>query len=134
MIAVDTNVLIRILVDDLDHAGQMQAARELASKSGQIFIPQIVQVESVWVLRAAYALGKEDIIGVLEHMLHNQALVLQSETCFQEALTTYKSGKADFSDCLIAAESQLQATTLFTFDKTLSRLPGVELAGKRGHS
>jgi len=127
VISVDTNVLIRMLVDDLGHAGQMRAARELATRSGQIYITQIVQVESVWVLRAAYALEKKNIIAVLEHMLHNQALVLQAETRFQEALTTYKHSKADFSDCLITAESQSQDHDLFTFGKTLSKLPGVKL-------
>ena len=129
MICADTNVLIRILVDDVDQPGQMRAARELATNAGQIFIPQIVQVESVWVLRAAYALEKKDVISILDHLLHNKAFVLQAETSFMEALTTYKASKVDFSDCLIAAESQAQDSTLFTFDKSQSKLPGVELVG-----
>jgi len=98
----------------------------LTSK-GQVFITQIVQIESVWVLHAAYGLSKKDIIRILEHLLYNQALVLQTEACFLEALTIYKGSKADFSDCLILAESATNDSTLFTFDKTLSRLPGVSL-------
>jgi len=85
------------------------------------------KVESVWVLRAAYGLDKKDIIRILEHLLHNQALVLQAETRFIEALTIYRASKADFSDCLIMAESQAEGCVLFTFDKTLSKIPGANL-------
>jgi len=127
MISVDTNVLVRMLVDDPDQPDQVQVARTLATKAGQVFITQIVQVESVWVLRAAYSLDKKDIIRILEHLLHNQALVLQAEARFMEALTIYKGSKADFSDCLIAVESHEEGSSLFTFDKILSKLPGATL-------
>jgi predicted nucleic-acid-binding protein len=127
MISVDTNVLVRMLVDDPGQPGQVIAARALATKAGQVFITQIVQVESVWGLRAAYGLDKKDIIRILEHLLHNQALVLQAEARFMEALTIYKGSKADFSDCLIMAESQAEGSVLFTFDKILSKLPGANL-------
>jgi len=50
MIAVDTNLLVRILADDPDQPVQVDAARALASQSQQVFVPLIVQVETVWVL------------------------------------------------------------------------------------
>jgi len=65
VISVDTNVLIRMLVDDAGQPGQVQATRELATKAGQVFLTQIIQVESVRVLRAAYGLSKLSEAGLV---------------------------------------------------------------------
>ena len=39
MIAVDTNLLVRILADDPGQPAQVDAARALASQSQQVFVP-----------------------------------------------------------------------------------------------
>jgi len=127
MISVDTSVLIRLLVDDPGHEDEIRAARTLAVRAGQVFIPQVVQAEMTHVLYAAYRLGRMEIIRILEHMLHNQALVLQGEACFLEALVIYKRSNTDFSDCLSAAESKARDHTLYTFDANLSGLPNTAL-------
>jgi predicted nucleic acid-binding protein len=54
MIAIDTNILIRLLVDDKGQPEQVEAAWKQVKKEGAVFIPQIVQVETVWVLESAY--------------------------------------------------------------------------------
>ena len=126
MIATDTNVLVRILVDDPGQPDQVASARRLASREKQLFIAQIVIIELVWVLQSAYKFDKQEIIAVLEHLLHNQAFILQSEARFHQALALYKANNCDFSDCIIAVESTHAGHTLFTFDKKLARLPGVQ--------
>jgi len=128
VIAADTNLLVRILVDDPGQPEQVAIARTLASEAKQIFVAQIVIVELVWVLQAAYKLDKLTIVHLLEHLLHNSAFVLQAEDHFLTALTLFKKQACDFSDCLIATESQAANCTLITFDKKLSRLSGVKLA------
>lgn len=128
MIAADTNVMVRILVDDPGHPEQVSIARKLASKAQQLFVPQIVVIELVWVLQASYSLDKTAIIRVLKHLLHNSAFELQAEDRFMEALGMFKGSNCGFSDCLITAESQAENCMLMTFDKKLSRLSGVKLA------
>ena len=71
MLAVDTNVLIRIVVADNKQMDQVKLARQIAKKARQLFVPQIVQVELVWVLATAYHLEKIDIIHVLQHLQTN---------------------------------------------------------------
>ena len=62
MIAVDTNVLIRLVV--ADHAAQ--AARAAAVfRSGPVFIAKSVLLEAEWVLRYSYQLGVEAILRSL---------------------------------------------------------------------
>jgi len=128
VIAADTNIMVRVLVDDPEQPEQVAIARRLASEAKQLFVAQIVAVEMVWVLQSAYKLDKSTIVQLLEHLLHNSAFTLQAEDHFLAALTLFKKHSCDFSDCLIATESQATHCTLITFDKKLSQLPGVKLA------
>ena len=126
MTSVDTNVLVRILVDDAGAVEQMEKARALLAASGTVYVTQIVQVELVWVLESAYGFDKASVCRALDHIQHHQQFSLQSLDCFNAALDSFKKNSADFSDCLILAESVLQQSKLATFDKKLGRLKGVE--------
>src|SRR5579864_9410476 len=90
MQAVDTNVLIRILVTDDKQTEQVRLARLFAKKAKILFVPQIVQVELVWVLDVAYGLDKSEIARILNHLLTNEAFKLQSESEFSEALQLFQ--------------------------------------------
>jgi len=127
MQAVDTNVLVRILVDDPKASQQVKQARYSAKKAGSLFIPQIVQVELVWVLDSAYGIAKNEIISILKHLQENEAFLLQHEDQYNVALQQYQTTHTDFSDCLIYAESQAAGYEIITFDKKFSRLPHVTL-------
>jgi predicted nucleic-acid-binding protein len=47
MIGIDTNVLVRVLVDDAAQPDQVRIARDHVRRAGSVFVPQIVQVETV---------------------------------------------------------------------------------------
>lgn len=128
MIAVDTNVLVRVLVDDPAEQRQVSSARARIAKADQVWVPQIVQVETVWVLETAYRLGKPTVAHVLDHLLGNRAFVLQREETFRRALEAFKEGKADFADYVILAEAQSAGHELVTFDRRLRRTTGVSPA------
>lgn len=127
MITVDTNVLVRILVDDEKEPTQIKLARQWAERTKEIFISQIVQVELIWVLKKVYRTAKEEIIRILDSLLENEAFVIQNEHSFEEALHLYRESNVDFSDCLILAGSHHSECKVVTFDKTFSKLPKVEL-------
>jgi len=126
MQAVDTNVLIRILITDDEQPEQVKSARQFAKKAKKLFVPQIVQVELVWVLDAAYELDKSEIVPVLHHLRVNEAFQLQNETEFSEALSLYEINNVDFSDALILVESKNKNCDVITFDKKFSRLANVK--------
>ncbi len=133
MQAIDTNVLVRILVTDDKQTEQVKIARQFAKKAKNLFIPQIVQVELVWVLDTAYKLNKSEIVQVLQHLATNEAFRLQNAVEFSDALQLYQSNNVDFSDCLIWVESKKENCLVTTFDKKFSRLPTVKhLAYKPG--
>ena len=124
MIAIDTNVLVRIVVQDSDQQTQTQQAQALIKKAGSAFIPQMVQVELVWVLEAAYKFSKPQVVSVLRHLLESSFYRLQREDSFSLALERFQVGNAGFADSLIAVESQTENVELWTFDRKLSKQKG----------
>lgn len=126
MIAIDTNVLVRVLTDDKESPEQTEQARALVKRAGKVFITQVVQVELVWVLEQAYELEKEEVLHALEVLQTNPAYQLQHEAHFVEALVRFRQGNAGFADSIIAVESQQEDKTLWTFDRKLSKQDGVQ--------
>jgi len=61
MDAIDTNILVRILINDSQEATQTKLARQYLKRVKQVYVPQIVQVECVWVLQRAYKVPKQKL-------------------------------------------------------------------------
>lgn len=127
MLALDTNVLVRILIDDPQSAGQCAAARALASAAGEVYVPQVVQIETVWVLESAYGFARAELAAVLETLLGNQSFVMQHADVLRAALGEFRSGSADFSDYVILIQARAENMVLATFDRKLGKLPGARL-------
>lgn len=120
MIGIDTNVLIRYVVQD-DLQQSRNATRFMENKisaENPGFINHIVLCEIAWVLKGAYEYSKDDIIRVFQSMLTaNEILVLESDLVWK-AIAEYKIGNADFSDYLIAnVNVKNGCTETVTFDK-----------------
>lgn len=126
MISVDTNVLVRVLVDDPGEPRQVAVARASVAKLSEVHVSQIVQVETVWVLETAHGLDKSEVLTVLEHLRDNAAFHLQRRAHFEAALDEFRTGSADFSDYLVLAESRRQKSKLLTFDKRLLKSAGTQ--------
>ncbi len=124
MIAVDTNVLVRALVDDLEEKGQVVRARARIRRAGKIYVPQIVQVETAWVLESAYGLDRQAIAAVFDGLLANGACTLQGHDILEKAIVAFREGRASLSDYMILAESQARGCELVTFGKRLQKTPG----------
>ena len=127
MIAIDTNVLVRLLVNDTDAQAQVALAKALLKRAKQVYVPQIVQIELVWVLETAYRFDKPAVITALKHLQKTVCFVLQHQNQFDTALSTFEKHSADFSDYLILSNCLENQHELFTFDKKLARLKTVNL-------
>ena len=129
MIALDTNVLVRYLVDD--DASQAEAARLLlegltAERPG--FVCREVTVELVWVLQRAYGFSRDRIATVLEELVTTEGLEVEAAEDVARAALSYRRGGAGFSDLMIvAAAKRAEADTLYTFDRKVAQLEGATL-------
>jgi predicted nucleic-acid-binding protein len=127
MIAVDTNVLVRFLVeDDLNQSRQAARLIEKAVASGEpLFISDIVMCETVWVLASAYGLPRAEIAHALGGLLRAKSLVFASTDRLASSLDAYRRGKGDFADYLIREHAQAHgADRVATFDRALLKEPG----------
>ena len=131
MPGIDTNVLVRYLVED--DPEQAQAARALLeglSPDSPGFICREVLVELVWVLSRAYRFSRAQIAFVLDQLGSTEGLVVEAGDDVAHAAIRYGVGGAGFSDLMIlAAAERAGAGPLYTFDRALARLDGVALVG-----
>ncbi|RTL37446.1 MAG: PIN domain-containing protein [Burkholderiales bacterium] len=130
-IAVDTHVLVRLLVRDDE--GQFQAARQLVEQAAaaqeDILILLGVALEIEWVLRSRYRLDKPAIAGAFARLLETQGVAFEHEATLEETLYLWgQNPGADFADCLhVARALHLGCSGFATFDTAAARLPGGEL-------
>ena len=130
MAALDTNVLVRLIVED--DAAQAASARNLLAKcirdNETLFIPITVSLEFEWVLRSNFGFSKPEVIQALSLILTAIELSFESEGALEAALLNYEQGTADYSDYLhLALAEKANAQPLWTFDKAASRAAGAKL-------
>ena len=132
MRAVDTSVLVRLLVrDDVD---QVEAAEAFVASGA--WISHLVLAETVWVLTSVYGLDAERIATAIGMLLDHDRLVLQDGNAVKAALGSFRERPAaGFADCLIVEIARKAGhQPVGTFDKSMSHLEGASelTTGQRG--
>ncbi len=124
MLAVDTNVLVRLLARD--DARQALAADQAVAKGA--WVSHLVLAEAIRVLDAVYGRTPKQMIAALDLLLVQEGLVLQDADVIHAALTQFRAEPAlGFSDCLVLEIARKAGhMPLATFDKALARLPGAQ--------
>ena len=123
MIALDTNALVRMLIeDDMRQAKMIEETIALAEeKSVQILILSEVLVETVWVLESVYQCIREEIYQFLETLIFTPVFTFVDSQVIRRATHEYKKG-GDFADLLIVNQAkEHQAKNLISFDKKLQK-------------
>ena len=114
MIAVDTNLLVRILTND-DPIQAHRAVKIL--KSDDIYIPKTVLLETEWVLRHAYEVGRSAIAVGFQKLLGLPNVSVEDPDSIYQAISWYEN-KFDFADALHLASSR-RCESFATFDSSL---------------
>jgi len=130
MIGIDTNILLRYVLDDDD--GQARAARRLIDRACSPLEPALVHAvvvaELVWVLQGRGAGARTEISRTLRELLDNAHLAFRDSDALAAAVDAYEEGPADFPEYFIAASAQARgAVTTYTFDRDAARSPALSL-------
>jgi predicted nucleic-acid-binding protein len=129
MIAIDTNILIRIFAED--DPAQNRAAVSLLAQYGKagVLVTPLVLAEFVWVMRRRMKTPVSVIVGILDRIINAPEFIVNNQPQIEEALEIYRTGRCDFSDCLIViAARDAGATDVFTFDRRAAEsIPGATL-------
>ena len=138
MIAIDTNVLLRYLLED--DARQFEKAVKLISGQQKVLVTDVVLVETIWTLRGKkYQLNKAELVAVIQSLFQEPNLRFEDGQAVWLALTDYRNAKpvkgkeADFADALIVNKSKQVASMenkpfegSYTFDLAAQTLPGAK--------
>jgi predicted nucleic-acid-binding protein len=127
MIALDTNVLVRYLVDD-DEEQSMRAAdfiEAAIAAEERLFVSDIVVCELVWVLAGAYRIGRSGIDHTLAELVRARHLQFESTDRLTRALRSFRSGRGDLADYLVQEHArEAGCDNVVTFDRVLLKDDG----------
>lgn len=116
MIAIDTNVLVRLVTRD----DEEQAIRALTLfEHNEIFVGKTVLLETEWVLRFCYELSRATILNTLRNTVGLAQVTVEDEAAIAQALAFFEDGM-DFADALHLASCR-KAESFATFDEQLKK-------------
>jgi predicted nucleic-acid-binding protein len=120
MRAVDTNVLVRLVVRD--DADQVRAAEEFVASGA--WVSQLVLAETMGVLDAVYERTPEQIATAVDMLLNHQQLAVQDSDVVAAAIESFrKRPSLGFSDCLVLEMARKVGNVpLGTFDREFAKL------------
>lgn len=117
MIALDTNILVRLLLKD--DAAQFKQACELLSRADMYTAPTTVMLELVWVLETE-DFSRAQILQSLRTLLGLPNFKPKSFEALCHAIKWYEAGM-DFGDALHLALSEGD-DVFVSFDKTFGKI------------
>ncbi len=111
MIALDTNVLVRLLMND--DPKQTAASLRVLNGAERVLLLDTVLLETVWVLQSIYEASREDVLEALQRILSIATPQTRMATL---ALEWFRDGM-DFADALhLATATAARCETLVSFD------------------
>jgi predicted nucleic-acid-binding protein len=117
---IDTNLLVRYLTeDDPSKANEVRRLLLKAAEGGiKLLIPSVVIAELVWVLQSFYKLEREEIVPLLNAILHTRGVEVSDKAVVSEAIAIYGRDTIDFIDAWIVAFAKAaDVRTIYTFDR-----------------
>lgn len=124
MRAVDTNVLVRLVVRD--DPEQVRIAESYIVTGA--WVSHLVLAETVWVVDAVYDRTPEQIATAIDMLLNHKSLTIQDAEVVTQALEQFRKRPATgFSDCLVLEIARKSGhLPLGTFDRDLAKLDGTK--------
>jgi len=130
MIGIDTNILLRLWLDD-DPVQNRRIDSLLAAhggKPGSLLVTAVVLAEAVWTLRAAFDQDKAAQLLAVRSLLQETAFAFQDREVVAQAADMFETASCGFSDCLIVAtDARLGCAFTATFDRGMRKLPGARV-------
>ena len=129
MIGLDTNVLVRyIMQDDARQSPKANGLMESLDGDHPGFVTMVSVVELYWVLTSCYELTGQEVKKALEALLRAKQIVVDRADQVLRALRAFEPGQADFADILIERTAfGAGCTKTMTFDVGASKHAGMTL-------
>lgn len=122
MIALDTNVLVRLVLQDDEKQARTAERLVVRARREQVplYVADVVLCELVWVLTRRAGLARAVIADALDRLIRTELITFSDSGVVERAARAYRAGKGDFADYLIREASLLAgAADVATFDRAL---------------
>jgi len=119
MIGLDTNVLVRYIMQD-DARQSKLASRLIESLTVEEpgFVPLVAVIELAWVLSSPFGLVRAQVASALEILLQTKEIQVEHTDVVWRAVRIYRNSSADFADCLIERSAAAAGCDrIMTFDR-----------------
>ena len=130
MIGIDTNILLRLWLND-DPAQNKRIDALLAEHGGtpeSLLVTDVVLAEAVWTLRSAFDQEKAAQLIAVRSLLHETAFAFEDRDVVTQAADMFEQGSCGFSDCLVVAKhARYGCAFTATFDRVMRKLPGIKM-------
>lgn len=129
MDALDTNVLLRyILDDDVEQSERARSLIHSLSSTYQAFIGREVILELVWVLTSVYKFNRSLIANILLSLIYAMEFDVEEAHSLEQAISLFEHSRSDLSDLLIlVAARRNHALPVHSFDKRFAKQENVSL-------
>jgi predicted nucleic-acid-binding protein len=126
MIAFDTNLIVRLMVED--DAAQTRRARGIlegaAERGEKVLVTDIVLSEIEWVLDTVYKVPRARILAAVQDLAADERFTFEDRSRMTAALGLFQKGKGDLADYLLGLRGEGRgASTTYTFDRALRGAP-----------
>lgn len=130
MIGIDTNILLRLWLND--DAAQNKRIDALLAQHGSspesLLVTDVVLAEAVWTLRSAFDQDKAAQLIAIRSLLDEIAFAFEDREAVKQAAEMFEQGTCGFSDCLVAAKHARHGCDFTaTFARGMRKLPGVKM-------
>ena len=131
MIGIDTNILMRFLVQD--DPVQSPRATKIITELSEVepgFVSLVTILEVFWVLKSVFKRSRQDLASDIEKVLSADTLEVQNEQEVYNAVVAFRTGTGSFEDALVGSLGIWRGcSTTLTFDGDAARrLQGFSLA------
>jgi predicted nucleic-acid-binding protein len=123
MIGLDTNILLRLVLQDHPQEGpEAKALVESLTADAPGFVNVLVLAEFVWTLRSRIGLTRDQAAAAVSGLLNSANIVLEQEELVEYVLDASMQTKADFADLMIAIKNEAAGCSrTVSFDRLACR-------------
>ncbi len=130
MIGIDTNILLRLWLNDEPAQNKRIDAllAEHGGTPGSLLVTDVVLAEAVWALRSAFDQNKAEQLLAIRSLLDETAFAFEDRDAVTQAADMFAHDNCGFSDCLVVAKhARHECDFTATFDRGMRKLPRVKL-------
>ena len=93
------------------------------AEKGLLYLSPFILMELVWLLKAK-GLSRQHIVPILEKLIDTDGVLIGQKNVIVSAVNLYRKHNLSFSDCLIAADGDINANanTAVFFDQAMIKL------------